>query len=372
MFVSIFIGITIQSCHSQPTSKPEKEISTYEFKDAKEVAHTPISYQDMTGTCWAFAMTSFIESEIIRKTEQKIDLSEMYIVRNAYLQKAYSNIMRHGQYPIIEGGLNPDALEAIAINGLMPYKDYTGLKDKEKFYDHEKMFKQLKEVLPKYAKSGIQNKDWKIKINTILDKGLGETPNTFNYNGENFTPEDFLNFTTINTADYLHITSFNHKPYYKNMILDIEWNISNKSFYNVPVNDFCKIANEALDNGFTIAVELDVSEKGYSGEYGIAVIPNKEEDFSKILYTPLIEKEITQELRQLEFENFKTNNDHNQHIIGKIKDQNGKNYFIAKNSWRDWGKNGYIYISEAYFKQKVIYFTIHKEALDNKYKLDCP
>ncbi len=363
-----FLCFLLQSCNAQEKTKAIKQPSKYVFTPIKEIAHTPIAYQDMTGTCWAFAMTSLMEAEIIRKTGKTIDLSEMYVVRNNYVQKAYAHIMRHGQFPFAEGGLNPDALEAIAQYGLIPYENYTGLKGKDKYHDHRKLLKQLQEILPDYAKKGIQNEDWKTKITHAIDKAMEKTPTDFTYNNQNFTPESFLKHTTINPDDYVHITSFNHKPFYKNMVLDVEWNINNKAFYNVPIDDFWTIASTAIDNGYTLAVELDVSEKGYSGDYGIAVVAEKEADSTLILYNPTVEKRITQTFRQQEFENFHTINDHNQHIVGKVKDQNGKVYFIAKNSWRGWNKDGYIFISEAYFKLKVLYFTVHKDMVSGKYK----
>jgi bleomycin hydrolase len=287
----------------------------------------------------------------------------MYVVRNNYLQKAYAHIMRHGQFPFNEGGLNQDALESIAQYGLIPYDNYTGLKGKDKYHDHQKLLKQLQEMMPDYAKKGIQNGDWKTKVTHALDKAMEKTPTEFDYDHQHFTPETFLQHTTIHPDDYVHITSFNHKPFYKNMVLDLEWNISNKAFYNVPLDDFWATANMAIDSGYTLAVELDVSEKGYSGDYGIAVVPEKVEDSTLILSNPLPEKAITQAFRQQEYENFHTYNDHNQHIVGKVTDQNGKTYFIAKNSWRGWGREGYIYISEAYFKLKVLYYTVHKEVI---------
>ena len=178
----LFASFTnIQGCNSQNTNKPEKEISKYEFKDSKEISHTPIAYQDMTGTCWAFATTSFLESEISRKTGEDIDLSEMYIVRNTYLQKAYSNVMRHGQFPFFEGCLNPDALETVNLFGLVPYENYTGLKGNDKYHDHQKVLKKIKDLLPQYVKRGVNKNDLQNEVNGLLDKAMEKAPTDFLY-----------------------------------------------------------------------------------------------------------------------------------------------------------------------------------------------
>ena len=363
----IMLVLSMASCQSQKTNPSKKELTKYQFDTIKVIPHTPIAFQNLSGTCWAFAMTSLFESELIRKTGKSIDLSEMYIVRSAYLQKAFAHIMRHGQQPFGEGALNPDALEAISQYGIMPQTVYTGLKKGDKYIDHRQMFKKLQEALPKYTKKGTEQGNWQSEITTILNKNMGIAPDQFNFNNQVFSPKSFMDSSGLKPSDFVHITSFSHKPFYENVVLDLEWNLLNKPFYNVPIDVFLANLDHAIERGFSVAVELDVSEKTYSGDYGIAVIPQNTADSVSILYNPLPEKEITQAFRQQEFENFHTTNDHNQHIVGKVKDQNGKVYYIAKNSWQDWGREGYIFISEAYFKLKVLYFTVHKEGIKVKF-----
>jgi bleomycin hydrolase len=363
--ITAIVVFGLMGCNS-PKAVPKREVSKYQFTTIKEIAHTPIEYQNLSGTCWAFAMTSLFESEIVRKTGKTIDLSEMYIVRNAYLQKSYAHIMRHGQTPLGEGAMNPDALSAIEEYGIMPQSVYTGLKKGDKLPDHTQLFKELQEILPKYAKKGIRQGNWQTEITATLDKNMGAAPAQFNYESQEFNPQSFKEKLGVKPADYVHITSFSHKPFYENMVLDVEWNYLNKPFYNVPIDAFLDNFDHAIDKGFTVAVELDVSEKTYSGDYGIAVVPQNTTDSVSILYNPSPEKEITQAYRQQEFENFHTINDHNQHIVGKVKDQTGKIYYIAKNSWQGWGRDGFIYISQAYIKLKVLYYTVHKDGLKIK------
>jgi bleomycin hydrolase len=357
--IILFFGISCQ----KKVVKTVLQKSNYQFKSIKENPAMPIATQDNTGTCWAFAMTSFLESEIIRKTGKKIDLSEMYMVRNAFLEKAYISIMRHGQLPIGEGALYQDVIIAMDKYGIIPFENYPGLIGENKHHDHREMNKKIVELIPKYTKIGTSNGKWKKDLDQILDNYLGKIPSNFVIDSRNFTPKSFQKSLGIQPEDYFQITSFKHKPFYKNIVLDLEWNLSNEPFFNLPIDEFVKNLDHAIDNGFTVAVELDVSEPTYSGEYGIAVIPDIESDTIKILYEPLLEKQITQEYRQQEFENFHTYNDHNQQIVGKVVDQNGKVYYKAKNSWAGWGRDGYIYLSEAYIKLKVLYFTVHKDGL---------
>ncbi len=369
-FLKIWIAILTFLLLNCESKKPiiEKETSTYRFKTINDISHLPIAYQNQTGTCWAFSMTSFFESETKRIIGRAIDLSELFIVRNAYLQKSYAHIMRHGQQPFGEGAMNPDALEAIGNYGLVPQNIYSGLKAGDNHLDHTDLFNELQSILSIYCQKGISQSDWKQEITVALDKNMGIAPHQFTFEDRTYSPQSFLKYTGIKPNDYVHITSYSHKPFFENMVLDVAWNFLNKPFYNLPIDAFMTNLNHAIDHGFSVAIELDVSEKTYSGDYGLAVIPQNLADSFLILYNPLPEKEITQAYRQQEFENYHTNNDHNQHIVGKVKDQNGKMYYKAKNSWQNWGRDGYIYISEAYVKLKVLYYTVHKDGLKVKYQ----
>lgn len=362
LFYITLISISCNSCQKR-AARAVMQKSNYIFNSIKENPAFPIVTQDKTGTCWAFAMTSFLESEIIRKTGKEIDLSEMYFVRNSFMERAYISILRHGQLPLGEGALNQDVITVIDKYGIVPYDGYSGLIGGNTYHDHQALNETIFALIPKYTKNGTDNGKWKDEMNKVLDRYLGKLPDNILWDSQNFNPKSFQKFTNLDPSEYLHITSINHKPFHKNIVLDIPWNLANEPFYNVPIDEFMLNMDYAIMNGFTVAVELDVSEPTYSGEYGLAVIPENDADTSKILFELLPEKKISQNYRQREFENFRTTNDHNQHIIGKVADQCGKVYYIAKNSWPNWGRNGYIYISEAYIKLKVIYYTVHKDGL---------
>jgi bleomycin hydrolase len=67
----------------------------YKFENVIDLDATSVISQGRTGTCWSFATTSYLESEIIRLTGKKIDLSEMYNVRNTYPVKAENYIIKY-------------------------------------------------------------------------------------------------------------------------------------------------------------------------------------------------------------------------------------------------------------------------------------
>lgn len=341
----------------------------YNFTTLIDIEASAVKSQGKTGTCWSFSTASFLESEIFREQGEMIDLSEMYIVRHTYPKKAWNYVMRQGNAQFSEGGLAHDVLNAVNNYGLVPESAYSGLLNENKTHNHETLVPELKKVLDAYIKNDKNAKqpNWKKAVDSILNAHLGEIPKTFMYNGLTYTPESFLKMTGINTYNYVTLTSFNHYPYYHSFILNIPDNFSNGSFYNVPLNYLVSITDEALKQGFTLALDCDVSEKTFSSKSGVAVIPNNIENNEKALTYIVKEKSITEEYRQQEFENYNTTDDHLMHIVGLVKDQNGTEYYKVKNSWGNSGErignNGYIYMSKPFFKLKTISVMVHKKAL---------
>ncbi len=342
---------------------------SYEFKTIINLEATDVISQGKTGTCWSFSTSSFLESEIIRLTGKKIDLSEMYTVRNTYPTKAWNYIMRHGKTQFSEGGLAHDVINSVAEYGLVPNEAFSGLETNSTNHNHSEMIAVLTGLLDVYIKNPARklSPKWKQVVDDVLNIYLGKNTSSFNYEGIEYTPKSFLKMTKIEPEKYITITSFTHKPYHSSFVLNIPDNFSNGSFYNVTLNDLVSVVNNALKKGYTVALDCDVSEKTFSSKHGIAVIPEDKSKSKDILTNALAEKNITPKFRQLEFENFNTTDDHLMHITGMLKDQNGTTYYKVKNSW---GKNservangGYIYMSEAYLKLKTISVMVHKDAL---------
>lgn len=347
---------------------------SYEFKTIIDLEATDVISQGNTGTCWSFSASSFLESEIMRITGKNIDISEMYTVRNTYPVKAENYIMRQGKAQFSQGGLAHDVINSIAKNGIVPQIVYTGLDDDASRHNHSEMVSVLKGVLDVYIDNPGKSLSpkWKSTVNTILDNYLGENIETFTYEGVPYTPMSFLEMTKLNPADYVSITSFTHQPFYSQFVLNIPDNFSNGSFYNVKLDEMMAVINYALENGYTVELDCDVSETTFSAKHGVAVIPEDDAKKAEAIISVRPEKHITQAFRQQEFENYNTTDDHLMHITGLLKDQNGTVYYKVKNSWGTdssrVANDGYVYMSEAYMKLKTISIMVHKDAIPKNIK----
>lgn len=353
----------------------------YEFQTIKDIECTPIISQGATGTCWSFSTTSFLESEIYRTSGKKIDLSEMYNVRYTYLKKAENYVLRQGKAQFGEGGLSHDVINSAKLYGLATEEQYTGKSPNQEKHDHAKMVEELETIVKKaVAETPAKYPNWKQDYTNVLDKYMGSFSTEINLSANvNFdqknttsttqSPIEFLKSTKLNLDDYVTITSFMHEAFYSKFILNIPDNFANGMFYNLPLDEYIQNIDNALDKGFTLALDADVSEKTFSGKNGIAVIPNDDNDASIILTEIKPEKTITPEFRQSEFENYNTTDDHLMHIVGKAKDQKGNIYYKVKNSWgTKSGRDGFIYMSIPYMRLKSISVMLHKDGLLKKTK----
>ncbi|MEZ4859353.1 MAG: C1 family peptidase [Flavobacteriaceae bacterium] len=341
----------------------------YQFTEIIDLEATPVISQGNTGTCWSFSSTSFLESEIMRLTGKQIDLSEMYQVRNTYPKKAANFVMRQGKAQFSEGGLAHDVLNSVKEYGLVPNDAFNGLLSGAESHNHAELVAVLEAMLKTYVDNPGKklSKHWKPAIEAVLDIYLGENPTQFMFEGNSYTPASFRDMLKIKAEDYVTLTSFTHAPFYSEFILNIPDNWSYGSMYNVTLDELMATLDYALQKGFTVELDCDVSEKTFSSKDGVAVIPAQNENNAKALQGIYPEATVTQAYRQEEFENFTTTDDHLMHITGMLKDQNGTKYYKVKNSW---GTNpaynangGYVYFSEAYMRLKAISITVHKEAV---------
>lgn len=343
----------------------------YQFKQIIDLNPSPVCNQGKTGTCWSFATISFLEAEVYRINGKFIDLSEMYPVRKTYPVKAYNFVYRQGKAQFGEGGLSHDVMNAVASFGVVPQSEYQGFGKSENSYDHSVLIKELENQINDIVKNPNENMepDWMNKFNQTLDEYLGQAPDKFDFEGKEYTPQSFAKELNIHPEDYVTLTSFTHHPYYSKFILEIPDNFSYGSYYNLPLDEYIQILNDALDKGFTIALDTDVSEKTFSSEAGMAIWPSQgeENDYFKVI---LPEKWATPEERQLAFENYSTEDDHLMQITGLVKDQLGNSYYDVKNSWGTDGRGngGHIYMSVPFFRMKSIAYTIHKDALSPELK----
>lgn len=357
----------------------------YTFTVVKENPITSIKNQANSGTCWSFSGLSMIESEIIRMGKGSHDLSEMYIVRRNYEDQADKFVRLHGILNFSAGGSFADVVETLDDYGLVPDAAYTGLIHGQENHNHGEMDK----ALSGYVKSIVTNKTvsnvWKIGLNGILDGYLGEKPETFTYEGKEYTPQSFRDFLGIKQSDYVSVTSFNHKPFYTQFPVEVQDNWRWANSYNLPIDEMIENIDNALLNGYTVAWASDVSESGFSSK-GIAIVPDENASenagsdqakwlglserermnsvSSKVGNEILKEKDITQEMRQEGYDKWETTDDHGMHIFGIAKDQNGNKYYMVKNSWGETGPyKGIWYASEAFVKYKTTNIVFNKAGL---------
>src|SRR2546423_5256014 len=247
---------------AQTATQPSLKVP--QFFEVKTLKATSVKNQAMTGTCWCFSATSLLESEEIRKDKREIDLSEMFTVRNIYIEKAKNYILRQGKAQFGEGGLGHDEIRAVANYGAIPLSEYSGLVNGDKMYNHQKLFNQLQKYLDSILKKQPIAVDWMNGYTKILDDNLGAPPSQFNYNEKSYTPvtfaKDVLHF---NADDYVSLSSFTHVPYYKPFILQVPDNFANGLFYNMPLNEMLQVIKDAVNKGYTVAWDADVSNKGF-------------------------------------------------------------------------------------------------------------
>ena len=326
--------------------------SAQQFTVVKDNAHGNIENQCKTSTCWSFATTSFIESEIIRKGYKAVDLSEMYNVRLTYPKKAESYVRFQGKQQFSPGGLSHDVIAIIEEYGIVPEEAYSGFVNGSKEYDHATLDEKLNNLVIEAVKSPTNGY---LKIaNGILNTEIGAAPSEFKYNGTLYTPASFRDALKINAKEYVCLTSFSHHPFYSSFVLEVPDNWAKKAYYNLPIDEFQLVADFALSKGFTVAWDADVSEETFDARKGLAFV----DEFQN-------EPIINQVKRQAAFDNFETTDDHLMHITGAAKDDKGNAYYLVKNSWGTEGlaNGGFQYISVPYFRYKTVCMIVHKDAI---------
>lgn len=369
------LSLTLVYSLQAQTPLTNKKGSEYQFTVVKNMDATAVQNQNQTGTCWSFSSLSFFESELIRMGKGKeFNLSEMFVARKAYPLKADNYVRMHGHTNFGEGGGFPDVIHVLRNYGMVPEEVYTGKKDPKAPHNHAVLEATLKGILNASANDQTPKIDFSAIHQTVestCDAFLGQVPEKFDYKGKSYTPKTYAESLGINPDDYVFITSFTHHPFYSKFALEVPDNWNWQQMYNLPLNEFQQVMQNSVMNGYTIAWAADVSEKGFKFKDGLAIVPEKswddmtEEEKANLTVKPQAQMKITQENRQLAFDNYETQDDHGMHIVGMVKDQNGSMYYIVKNSW---GKDrnecdGYFYASENYVLYKTTSIMVHKKAL---------
>lgn len=351
-----------------------KEDGGFIFSDVKNVGATEVKNQYRSGTCWSFGTVSFFESELIRSGVKNPNISEMFFVRKAYSLKAEQYVRRQGAAQFGPGGQFHDVLAIIKKYGMLTETSYGGQPiayGKPVHNELDQMAKAMLDVVVKNP-NGKLSPYWKDAYEGMLDAYLGPIPENMKMDGKEMNSQDYAKSVGLNWDDYVELTSYSHEEFYKPFNLQIPDNWMGWNYYNVPIDELVKSAVNAINLGYTIGWDADVSEKGFSFKNGVALLPDvdwaemQKERRDTIFNSPSPEMEVNQEVRQQMYEDYSTSDDHLMHITGTCKDQNGKLYFIVKNSWGDETNDcgGYIYVSEAYFRAKTVALFVHKGSLE--------
>ncbi len=350
-------------------NKPQdvKPADRHEFKMVSEVKTSPVKSQGGTGTCWSYATTSFIETEMLRMGKGEFDLSEMFFARNAYVTKADRFVRFQGKSNFGQGGQAHDVIDVLRAKGMVTDEAFSGLINGAKSHNHGKMEQALNKMVTAVSKSKKPDANWMDAVVSTLDSSLGKIPEKFTVNGKEYTPKSFAKESGFNPDNYVEITSFSHHPFYQKFELEVPDNWSHAQYYNAPLDDIMKIMEYSLKKGYSVVWDGDVSEKGWKGKDGYAVVP---EDTDADVTKPEKEKVITDKLHLEAFNDFSTTDDHLMHITGMAKDQNGTKFWLTKNSWGDKSKyKGYWYMSDAFARYKMVAILVHKNSIPKDIKV---
>ena len=389
VFLSVLLGAFALSSMAQEATTANDSTEGFRFTTVDSIAITPVKDQNRSGTCWSYSTIGFLESELLRMGKGEYDLSEMFVVHHTMLDRAEYVVRMYGNAQFAPGGSAYDVIYCLKNYGLVPQEAMPGIQYGSSPADtlpvHTELDAVAKGVVNAVSNSGLKKLTpvWKKALSAVYDTYLGECPETFTYNGKEYTPKSFAEMLGLNADDYVSITSYTHHPYYTTFALEVPDNWRMDQMYNVPMEEMMAIIDNALAEGYTIAWGADISEMCFTRK-GIGVVPNEEEaaDLTgsdaarwlglsatdkrdELTKKPLPEKTITQEMRQAAYDSWENTDDHGMQIFGTAKDQNGKRYYMVKNSWgsKKSEYKGIWYVSEAYMQYKTNTILVHKNAL---------
>ena len=358
------------------------------FTTIKEMPITSIKDQNRSGTCWAYSTLSFFESEILKATGKNVDLCEMFVCNKDYMERAILTVRMHGDSQFAQGGSAGDVLDIIKRHGICPDNamPFPGSLQGDSLANFNEFFSVMEPYVAAVAKSNAKkiSNQWKPGLQGIIDAYLGECPEEFVYEGKKYTPQSFAASLGVDWDDYVSITSYTHHPFYTAFPVEVQDNWRWDRSYNVPMDEMMRIIDNALDNGYTIAWGGDVSEEGFTRKgLGIAYDTKAAQsltgsDAARWLKLSAADKKSkldslgvdapeivpTQELRQEGFDNWELTDDHGMHIYGLAKDQNGKEYYMVKNSWGEYGDyKGTWYMTKNFVALKTMDYLVNKNAI---------
>ena len=390
MTIALALIIAVGSAGAAKKKAPEKKNTNKPvFTTIKEIPITSVKDQNRSGTCWDYSTLSFFEAEILKNTGKTYDLCESFVCNKTYMERAIQVVRFHGDCQFAQGGSAEDVLATMKTHGIVPEgtMPFPGSLYGDSLNNFNEFFKLLEPYVAAVAKSDAKkiSSQWKVGLQGILDAYLGKCPESFTYEGKRYTPKSFMASLGIDLNDYVSITSYTHHPFYTTFAVEVQDNWRFPQSYNVPMDEMMQIIDNAIEQGYTVAWGGDVSEDGFTRK-GLAyaidakkttqnpqgsdmakwlkMTTTKKRDIIDSLGVSVPEIVPTQQMRQERFDNWELTDDHGMHIFGVAKDQNGKEYYMVKNSWGETGDyKGIWYMTKAFIAANTMDFLINKKAI---------
>jgi len=365
----------------KPSNKPV-------FTVVKENPITSIKDQNRSGTCWDYSTLSYFEAEILKKSGKTYDLCESFVANKTYMDRAVQVVRLHGDCQFAQGGAAYDVQYCLQNYGICPEgaMPFPGSLYGDSLNNFNEFFSLLEPYVAGVAKSNAKklSTQWKVGLQGILDAYLGKCPEEFEYEGKKYTPKSFAASLGLDWNDYVSITSYTHHPFYSAFAVEVQDNWRNPLSYNLPMDEMMRIIDNAVMQGYTVAWGGDVSEDGFTRK-GLAyavdgkatqslsgsdmarwlkLTATKKRDIIDSLGCTVPEIVPTQEMRQQRYDNWELTDDHGMLIFGIAKDQNGKEYYMVKNSWGESGDyKGIWYMTKAFIAANTMDYTVNKNAI---------
>ena len=394
----IIVSTILGYCSSAQNSlsyDPEFE-EGYLFTIIHEVPVTSVKNQHQSGTCWCYSGLAFLEAELLRMGKGSYDLSEMYLVSLTYNDRAMASIRTGGDVSFGQGGVFPDILYGMSHYGLVPEEFMRpGIMYGDTLANHTELSTITNAMVSAIAKNNklsqlLSSPQGSLlcsqAIASVHDIYLGTLPKYFSYQNHEYTPMTFYQSTGIDASDYVCLTSFSHHPFFSQFAIDVPDNWRRSLFYNIPINDLINLIDSALQDGYPVLWGGDVSEVGFRMgiHKGFCVLPAIQVDYAigsnmghwagknartiqkEAAKHPTPQRWVSQEERQLAYDNRETGDDHSMLLCGIARDQMGNEYYKVKNSWGMVGPyQGFAFISKAYMRYKTVFVAVHKDALSS-------